>query len=65
MRGAFDTHLKSDEPKTEQGGWRVFPDTGIAVNALGHWNARSISRRSAPAQWRLMATPMRINYRSG
>ena len=23
MRGAFDTHLKSDEPKTEQGGWRV------------------------------------------
>ena len=40
MRGKFDTHLKSDEPKTEQGGWRVFPDTGIAVNALGHWNAR-------------------------
>jgi len=40
MRGAFDACLKSDEPKTEQGGWRVFPDTGIAVNALGHWKAR-------------------------
>ena len=40
MRGAFDACLKSDEPKTEQGGWMIFPDTGIAVNALGHWKAR-------------------------
>ena len=40
MRGAFDACLKNDELKTEQGGWRVFPDTGIAVNALGHWKAR-------------------------
>lgn len=40
MRGAFDSCLKSDEPKTTQGGWRIFPDTGIAMNALGHWKAR-------------------------
>jgi len=40
MRGEFDSCLQSDEPKTEQGGWRVFPDTGTAVNALGHWKAR-------------------------
>ncbi len=40
MRGEFDSCLQSDEPKTVQGGWRVFPDTGTAVNALGHWKAR-------------------------
>ncbi len=40
MRGAFDACMGSDHPKTEQGGWRVFPDTGIAMNALSHWKAR-------------------------
>ncbi len=40
MRGDFDSCLQSDEPKTVQGGWRIFSDTGTAVNALGHWKAR-------------------------
>jgi len=40
MRGPFDDSGTGDGPGTEQGGWRLFPDTGIAVNALGHWKAR-------------------------
>ncbi|MDP6083846.1 MAG: heparinase II/III family protein [Verrucomicrobiota bacterium] len=40
MRGPFDACLKSNESGTEQGGWTIFSDTGIAVNALGHWKAR-------------------------
>jgi len=40
MRGPGDDSGPGDGPGTEQGGWRLFPDTGIAVNALGHWKAR-------------------------
>ena len=40
MRGQFAESLDLPEPKSEQGGWRVFPDTGFAVNSLGHWKAR-------------------------
>ncbi|MBC8243079.1 MAG: heparinase II/III-family protein [Verrucomicrobia bacterium] len=40
MRGPFDDSGTGDGPGMEQGGWRLFPDTGIAVNALGHWRAR-------------------------
>ena len=40
MRGCFADSLPMPEPKVEQGGWSVFPETGFVVNSLGHWKAR-------------------------
>ena len=40
MRGNFAKLLCLPVPKLEQGGWVLFPDTGFAVNSLGHWKAR-------------------------
>ncbi|HAH99663.1 MAG TPA: hypothetical protein DCO70_10015 [Verrucomicrobiales bacterium] len=40
MRGQFEPFGKRDLPKKEPGGWRVFQDTGIAVNSQGYWKAR-------------------------
>ncbi|MEE2947380.1 MAG: heparinase II/III-family protein [Verrucomicrobiota bacterium] len=40
MRGPFDASRPGDGLEMEPGGWRIFPDTGFAVNALGYWKAR-------------------------
>jgi hypothetical protein len=40
IRGKAADALTQPEIKTQQGGWRVFPETGFVVNSLGHWKAR-------------------------
>ncbi|MDP6679434.1 MAG: heparinase II/III-family protein [Verrucomicrobiota bacterium] len=40
MRGPFVASEPGDGTETERGGWTLFPDTGLAVNAMGHWKAR-------------------------
>jgi hypothetical protein len=40
MRGPFEATGTGEGLETKPGGWTIFPDTGLAVNALGHWKAR-------------------------
>ncbi|MEE2947463.1 MAG: heparinase II/III-family protein [Verrucomicrobiota bacterium] len=40
MRGSYEASGTGDGLQTEPGGWKIFRDTGLAVNALGHWKAR-------------------------
>ncbi|HJO08728.1 MAG TPA: heparinase II/III-family protein [Verrucomicrobiota bacterium] len=40
MRGPFDGCLNGGKHSAKTAGWKIFPDTGIGVNAMGYWKAR-------------------------